>query len=197
VPLALDQAPWKIKVYPGAALGKATRKQRARVDAHRKPLSKLIHEVYGAMFLSPGELADVMDRRFTKHAAAALRRSGAGLPKNALGVETTLRRASVSVDASSTRRAAAAVSVKLKTIVDGEPVRIGHKATLWLEREGRRWSVLAFDVRQSKLVPHARKDGGKDRQSRKDGGKDRHARKGGGKDRHARKGGGKDRKASK
>ncbi|MGH2730806.1 MAG: hypothetical protein ACRDJI_09405 [Actinomycetota bacterium] len=154
VPSVLDQAPWKIKIIVGGALGGPTKKERARVEAQRKPLRQLVREIYTAMILARGELKEVVDRRFSPHAAAALRKSDAGLPDGTTSVETTTREARVSVDAAGAHQAGATVNVKFTAVVKGQELRIGHRATLWMERTGRHWKVIAFDVKQGRLATH-------------------------------------------
>jgi hypothetical protein len=163
LPSVLDQAPWKIKVHVAGALGGPTKKERARVDAQRKSLRQLVREIYTAMFLARGELKDVVDRRFSPLAAAALKKSDAGLPEGATSVQTTTRDARVSVDAQRANQAGATVTLRFKAVVKGEPLRVGHRATLWMERTGRHWSVIAFDVKQGRLATHTPKGRNKHR----------------------------------
>jgi hypothetical protein len=145
---AIRQAKWRIKTHPSAALGKVTREERHRIRAEKPKLKRLVRDVYNVLFLSTEEKRKILRERFTRGAAAALLRSGVGIPQRISGVKTTMRRARIGIAAASARLAAAEVWLRARALDEGGKVRIVHRSTLWLEKSKGQWRAIAFEVSQ-------------------------------------------------
>lgn len=160
----VPQARWSFDTGPAGGIGKLTKQQATALRRQRGPLRTMVKSVYGALFLNPSALPGVLRSSFTPDAARSFRRAQAGIAV-AGTVRTTYRGAEISMQPlDGVRRAVATVAVRAVD-VDGER-RMLHRATLWLERPGTKWKVVAFDVAQS---PIATPDGPKDPSREKDG----------------------------
>jgi hypothetical protein len=147
---ALPQAKWEVTTFPagGAGVGKLSKREKASVTAQRDRLSKLVKDVFDALFLAPKDLRSVLKQRFTAAASSSLLGSRIGLPDETSNVQIRKRAARVGVHVDSARRAAARVTIAGKGTNRGRKVRFSHEATLWLERAKGTWRVIAFDVKQ-------------------------------------------------
>lgn len=135
----LPQAKWEVKVFP-AGVGKPTKAQKKVVSAQREPLQATVATLFDSLLLDDRVAGGVM----TKEAAKALERSKLTLPKGMTEVQTMRRVAKVGVDDKATH-AAAKVVLTFKGSVDGKVAKLRQRATLWLEREGNGWKVIAFE----------------------------------------------------
>lgn len=143
---ALPQATWEMSVHASGVDGKLTAAQKKAVERQRPELRALVKRVYDSLFLHPGRLEGTLKENFSEPAALALRRAGAGATEPGR-VATTLRRASIGIEATGGARMAVA-SVTVRAGADGVDDPVVHRSALWLERASGGWKVVAFDVRQ-------------------------------------------------
>jgi hypothetical protein len=148
---AAEQASWSIRAYPAGLLAPLRKKEKARLRDQRKKLSSILREVYDALFFHPGGARRVLRRWFTARSARALLRSRVGPPSGTELLRTTKRVAVIGIDASSARRAAARVRLQARLLKDDRWLRIRHLSTLWFERSGGGWEIIAFDVDQEQV----------------------------------------------
>ena len=149
----IPQAPWRVTSAPADVSARVTKAQRREVDRQARRISWVLKQVYGALFLRPEARRDVLRDHLVARAASALHRSGAGFPSKAQRVRMVLRRARISVDPTSPRRAVGAVTLRVRGLVEGEVARVSHAATLWLQRSEGRWKVIAFELDQEPVKP--------------------------------------------
>lgn len=139
---ALPQAKWQVKVFP-AGVGKPTKAQKKLVTAQRPRLQTTVAKIYDAFLLS-GDLKPLQGKIVTAKVAKALGRSKLGLPKGMTEVSTKVREATVGLDNKATH-AAADVRLVFKGLIKSKRVTMVQNSTLWMQRNGRKWLVIAFD----------------------------------------------------
>jgi hypothetical protein len=66
-------------------------------------------------------------------------------------VKTTRRFIKVGIQVDVGRRAAAVVLVEAKALRDSSPIRVWHRARLWMEKSEAGWKVVGFDAEQGRL----------------------------------------------
>ena len=152
-PTAIAQAPWQIRSAPADVSARVTKAQRREVARQARRVSRVLKRVYGALFLRPETRRSVLRDHLVPHAARALHRSGAGFPAKAQRVKTVRRLARISVDPLGPRRAVVAVTLRVRGLVEGNVARVRHRATLWLQRSGGSWKVIAFELDQQPVRP--------------------------------------------
>ena len=145
------QPDWKIDVSVEGRLGKLTAADKAAFNKARPMVVTLVEDLYDSIFLNTASLDELVRTTFTRGAAASLKETKLGLPADAVDVEIIRRAADIGLEASGSRHAAAEVTVIAKGAVDGTPVKVRHASTLWLERQGPDWKVIAFEVTQGPL----------------------------------------------
>jgi hypothetical protein len=145
---AAQQADWKISIHPAGVTGKLSKSEKLRIAHQRHALRGVVRDLYGALFFNPARVDNVLSSRFSKASATSFRRAHAGIPKDMSNVTTKRRAARVSVQASGAKRAVADVTVVASGNLEGRAVKILHRSRLWLERTGRHWKIIAFDVDQ-------------------------------------------------
>jgi hypothetical protein len=145
---SVEQADWKMKVFPTAATHKITRKEKKRFHSQGPRLRRLVRDVYAALFLDPAIRARTVRARFAPPAAQAMLKTKSGMPNGADRIKTLIRRARIGVQVGAAKRAVATVHVTARATVKGERVRVVHRSTLWLQRSGRGWRAIAFDIDQ-------------------------------------------------
>jgi hypothetical protein len=149
-PSRIVQAQWRIEVRAAGATRAMSKRDRRRLRAQRPRTAKLVRSLYEALYLRPGARSAAIDAAFSPVAGRSFRRLDAiGMPERATRVKTLVRSARVSIEAPRARRAVAAVRVRARGRVGARTVRLFHRATLWLERSGARWRVVAYDVEQA------------------------------------------------
>ena len=116
-------------------------RQRARIAAG-------IKQAYEGLFLDPARLRRSLRGVATTTAARHLIREGAGVPVRATRVKTLARKARIWIQPGRLRRAAAKVVVRARATMGGKTRRVRHVATLWLERRGSKWRVVAYDFNE-------------------------------------------------
>lgn len=154
VPVAapeVKQPPWKTEVSVEGRLGKLTAADKAAFNKARPRVVGLIENLYDVIFLGTGSVDELIAASFSKEAAASLKETKLGLPANATNVKIVRRKAQIGLEASRSRHAAAEITVVAEGEVDGKEVKVQHASTLWLERDGAEWKVIAFEVKQGPL----------------------------------------------
>ena len=144
---AIAQAPWKIYSHPTAAFGKSTHKERKAFRKIAPKVAATVRNVYDAMLVSRKQLRFAARKWMTGIAARELRRRPP-VPSSLTAIETTRRHASIGIDATSRRRAAAKVEIKFSAKRNDKRMRFVHRGTLWLEWGDHGWQVIAFDIFQ-------------------------------------------------
>lgn len=144
-PRGVEQAAWKVSFSRAGTSGKLSPRAVTRLRAQRPRLTRAVRAAADAMFLG-GEAPAAS--YFRGPARGALRRSSAGAPEGAKKVRTLRRTASVTIQATTARRAAAAVTVIARGVVGERDFKVRHRSQLWLERTKKGWKVIAFDIDQ-------------------------------------------------
>ena len=145
---SIPQARWEANVFPAGVLGKPTKKQKNLVAEERTEVVSTVREVYDALLLAPGRLKDLGGKALTPAAAKALASSKLRLPEGMNDVETTKRIAKIGIQVSGGHSAAASVSVWYRGRIKDEAVKVLQRSTLWLQGDGKHWTVIAFDGTQ-------------------------------------------------
>jgi hypothetical protein len=144
-PASVDAPAWDMRVFPVGTRAGLTKIQRRHFEAQRPAVTKIVRKVFGAIAGERG-LNEIVGVHFTKDAARALTRSHVSLPAEATRVVINRRRASIGIQGTPPRTAAARVSLRAKAEVGSRTVQWTDRATLWLERSKRGWHVIAFDL---------------------------------------------------
>lgn len=130
-----DQATWNIRVVP-------------RKGAQTESLTGLVTSVYDAVFLHPDTIDAALEEHFTSAAARAWTAADVGWPPRTHRVRILRRSANVTVQSVGGQRAAAIVKLVGGATVGGRRVKLWHRSTLWLEKQGAGWRVVAFELDQ-------------------------------------------------
>jgi hypothetical protein len=146
---SVPQAKWKIKMYPAGSLGKPGKPIRKAVAREKPRLTRIITDVYDALFLVPDRYRQVVTGYFMKPGAGILLHTNLAPPHGAKGVSTKVRRASIGLQADSVARAAARVKVAAKAKDNGKTISWSTVSTLWMEKQSGRWKVVGFDISQA------------------------------------------------
>jgi hypothetical protein len=144
-PAAIEAPAWDMRVFPAGTRGGLTKIQRRRFEAQRPEITKIVRKVFGAIAGERG-LNALVARHFTKDAARALLRAKVAVPAGADTVVIQRRKASIGIQGTPPRTAAARITLRAKAEVGPRTVRWSDRATLWLERSKRGWQVIAFDL---------------------------------------------------
>lgn len=145
---AIPQARWRVAVFVAGQRGKPKKVQRARVRAQAPKLAGVVKNVYDALFLDPDAAPRVVRQRFLPAAAKSFLSTRAGVPARSDEVRTRKRIAKIGVHPRSAAFAAAVVRIVARATLGKRPVRVVHRATLWLQRTRSRWRVIGFAVTQ-------------------------------------------------
>lgn len=141
---------WDIRSF--AAGGKPSPHAKRLIAERGAQVSVIVRDLYDALLFGRGDLGDVARSHFTPPAAAALGAAKIGLPKELRDIQVTKRTASIGIQARGADHAGVRVDVALQGSEGDRLIRLSHRATLWLERDGMRWSVIGFDVNQKPIV---------------------------------------------
>jgi hypothetical protein len=159
-----DQADWKFKAK--SIGGKhPTGKHPDPPKDDVKAIEELVRNWNDALILSPGQFSAATKKYFSPPAGNAISSSDFGLPKSANQVETTKRKARISIEADGAQRAVVDVSIVARGKSDEGDFRSESESTLWLERSGSKWTVIAFDVDQGPLPLNPKTDQSKGKNS--------------------------------
>ncbi len=144
------QAAWDVNSFPAGGKGvrHLSKKAKERLGKQREPLATLIKNVYDAMFLQPAALKQAIRANFAADAARRALDRHIGLPSGVEKVKLGRRTAKVGIHVQGASRAAASVVISGSAAKKDQKTRFRHRSTLWLERHGGKWKVIAFDVTQ-------------------------------------------------
>jgi hypothetical protein len=146
---SIRQAKWRIRAEViGRPLPK---KRRDNLIRHRDRIATSIKQAYEGLFLDPGRLRSSLRGVVATAAARQLIREDAGVPARATRVKTIARRARIWIQPGPFRRAAAKVVIRARATLGRRTQRVRHVATLWLERRGSKWKVVAYDFNKRPL----------------------------------------------
>ena len=142
---SLRQAAWKIEVYsiPRKVAGK---KGGPLSEDQRHDLRELVRNVHDALLLQQDLLGDVTRRYFSKAAGRDLVQAATVPLSYSASMEPVRRTAKVGVEAKRARHAAVATTIVIKDDSGNKAPRSLLESRLWLERDGRRWNVIAYDL---------------------------------------------------
>ena len=145
-PVAAPGPPWDTAAFPVGMHRSLDRKQRARFETQGRRVRMVTHDLIDALMLDPARVAAASRATMTSSAATAIRRAIPLVPARATAVEAIRRVGRIGIQAPAFKAAAAEMKVTLRATVDGRTVRWRDNVTLWMERDGRTWRVLAFDL---------------------------------------------------
>ena len=149
---SVPQAKWKIKTFPAGALAKPGKPVLKELAHERPRLSRIVTDIYDALFLVPDRYRQVVTGYFVKPGAGILLHTNLAPPKGATHVSTKVRRASIGIQSNSGARAAARVKVRAKAKDGGGEISWSTLSTLWMEKQSGRWKVVGFDVDQAPMT---------------------------------------------
>lgn len=145
-PVAAVGPPWATAAFPVGMHRALDRNQRARFEIQRARVRTVTHDLIDALMLDPSSITAASRASMTSSAAKAIRRAIPLVPARATGVEAIRRVGRIGIQAPAFKAAAAEMKITLRAIVDGRPVKWRDNVTLWMERDGQMWRVLAFDL---------------------------------------------------
>jgi hypothetical protein len=144
-PRTIPQADWRVSVSRAGTKERLSRRAVTRLRAQRPRLVNVVRSLSDAMFLGGDRPASYY---FSGPARTAFRDSGAGAPEGAKNMRTLRRTARIAIQSTTAKRAAAAVTVIARGVVDKRDFKLRHDSQLWLERTKKGWKVIAFDIDQ-------------------------------------------------
>lgn len=144
-PPELKQARWHIEtgVVPKGSKGK-----RSVLKLQAAAVASVIKQFYDAFLIHPEEFSSLQGENISPGAAQAFVGSKIASGKTIERVQTLRRAAKIGLQAPTALHASARVGIKLRGKVGSKKVRLSHHATLWLERSGGKWQVIAFEADQ-------------------------------------------------
>jgi hypothetical protein len=145
VPAVEALTPWDTATAAIGMHGSLDKSQRARFEVQRKRLRTTVEGLVDASILEPSTLGAAARKSMTASAATAFRKAAPLVPAKATAVEAIRRTGRIGIQAPAFKAAAATMKVTMKARVDGRAVTWRNNMTLWLERDGNEWRVLAFD----------------------------------------------------
>ena len=138
--------PWDTAAFPVGMHRALDSHQRARFEIQRARVRAVTHDLIDALMLDPSTITAASRATMTSSAAKAIRRAIPLVPAHATAIEAIRRVGRIGIQAPAFKAAAAEMKVTLRATVDGRPVKWRDNITLWMERDGKTWRVLAFDV---------------------------------------------------
>lgn len=148
---AIPQARWEVKAYAAPNSGGVTKEDRAVFVREKDDVVEQIQRLYEALFLRPDSVEKTVRATLTPAASKILARSRVGLHDQVEDVRTTVRFARVGIQVDDGLRAAAVVRVEARALRKSSPIRVWHRANLWMEKDDGKWKVVAFDAEQGRL----------------------------------------------
>lgn len=148
---AIPQAAWEVKAYPAPGAAGITKEDKQVFRAERDAVVGRIQRLYEALFLKPVAVESAMRDSLSREASKALDGSRLGLHDKVEDVRTTKRFVKVGIQVDGGRRAAAVVLVEARALRESSPIKVWHRAKLWLEKGESGWKVVAFDAEQGRL----------------------------------------------
>ncbi|MEA2460197.1 MAG: hypothetical protein QOH90_374 [Actinomycetota bacterium] len=146
---ALKQAAWHIERRVVGDSGGRSHKKVLKVQL--AAVSATVTDLYDALLLHPEDAPQITHDHMSPAAARALGKSKIAFGGSIERVQTLRRAAAVSLQGPSASHAAARVAIKLRARTGKKEIHLQHHATLWLERAGSAWRVIAFDTSQRPL----------------------------------------------
>ena len=111
----------------------------------------IVTDVYDTMLLEPASLAEAINTSFTREAQAELTGKKIGWPDGVSEVRIKSRRLEIGIQSGAADRAIAHLRISATGVASGRPVELWHRAQLWMEKDGGKWTIFAFDIRQAPL----------------------------------------------
>lgn len=147
----IPQAAWEVKAYPAPNADGISASDREAFLREKDVVVGTITSLYDALFLEPDRVERVVRSSLTPAASRALESSRMGLHAKVEDVRTTARFVRVGVQVDGGLRAAAVVRVEARALRESSPIRVWHRARLWMEKTPDGWQVVAFDAEQGRL----------------------------------------------
>jgi hypothetical protein len=148
---AIRQAAWEVKAYPAPSAAGIRKADKEVFHRERDAVVGTVRRLYEALFLDPGKVERVARASLTRSASKALAGSRIGLHDKVEDVRTTARFVKVGIQVDGGLRAAAVVRVEARALRQSSPIRVWHRAHLWMEKVDGAWTVVAFDAEQGRL----------------------------------------------
>ncbi|MDQ3981662.1 MAG: hypothetical protein M3271_03155 [Actinomycetota bacterium] len=148
---AIRQAVWEVKAYPAPNAEGITRADKEAFRREREAVVGTIQRLYEALFLEPRKVDEVVRASLTQPASKVLADSRIGLHDKVEDVRTTARFVKVGIQVDVGRRAAAVVRIEARALRQSSPIRVWHRALLWMEKVDGTWKVVGFDAEQGRL----------------------------------------------
>lgn len=152
-----DQADWKFKVMRTVGGKHPSGSHPPPPKKEVQAIQELVRNWNDALILSPGQFSQVTKRYFAPPAGNAISSSDFGLPKSASEVDTTKRAARIAIQADGATKAVVDVTIVSRGNSDEGEFRTESLSTLWLERTGSKWTVIAFEADQRPLPLNPKK----------------------------------------
>ena len=146
VPAADVGAPWDFAIRPIGMHAKLDKAQKARFQAQQGRVSALVEDLVDASVLEPGRLQAAVRGAMAQSAANAFTKAVPAIPATATDVKAVRRSAHVGIQAPAFKSAAARARVTMRATIDGRVTTWRNDITFWMQREGKTWKVLAFDL---------------------------------------------------
>lgn len=147
----ITQAAWQVKAYPAPSAAGITKADRAVFVRERDEVVQTIERLYEALFLKPATVDRAVRGTMTEAASKVLAGSRIGLHDRVEDVKTTTRFVKVGIQVDEGLRAAAVVRIEAQALRKSSPIKVWHRAKLWLEKFDAGWKVVAFDAEQGRL----------------------------------------------
>ncbi|MFN2588410.1 MAG: hypothetical protein ABR613_09895 [Actinomycetota bacterium] len=148
---SIPQAEWVVKAYPAPSAAGITRADKTAFRRERDDVIGRVQRLYEALFLQPDRVDRIAGSILSREASEAIDGSRLGLRHKVEDVRTTRGFVKVGIQVDGGRRAAAVVLVEARALRESSPIRVWHRAKLWLEKGASGWKVVAFDAEQGRL----------------------------------------------
>ncbi|HEV3473099.1 MAG TPA: hypothetical protein VG408_07855 [Actinomycetota bacterium] len=136
-PVAVASLPaWDMKVFPVGHRARLTDAQRARFEAQRLDVTKLVRRVLDAWLLNRAR-PEMIETHFSEVARRAAEKVDLALKEGATILERTAR---IGLEGGVPTSAAAEIKIRGNSWVD--------RVTLWIRKHDDGWRVVAFDVKR-------------------------------------------------
>lgn len=146
----IPQAKWEVKAFAAPNAAGISKADRAVFVREKHDVVEQIRRLYEALFLAPKSVDKTVRATMTQAASKVLAGSRIGLHDRVEDVRTTARFAKVGIQVEDGLRAAAVVRVEARALRKSSPIRVWHRAKLWLEKVDGTWKVVAFDAEQGR-----------------------------------------------
>lgn len=145
-PTPTDQhAAWKVTVVAQPIKGKPTRGETRAARDQEDALAAAVSRVHDALILGAEDVAELEGGSATADATKAMAESPLASGTDPDAIEASRRATRISVEADRARRAVARTTIKATVTQSDGDTDVTYETTMWLERAGRRWRVIAFE----------------------------------------------------